>query len=187
MGLTAGVAVLGAYSSYKSAKTQQATLRANGQIADNNAQLAEWQASQAIVNGQAAEEGSRLQTAQIYGRQRAGLAASGVDLGYGSATDILASTELLGERDATTIHDNALREAWGYRTEGLDYRNQATLDRYGAGQINPWLSAGTSLLGSASRSGYFGGGDLNSGNSYWSNGRRYGNNDLSGTTRGSGD
>jgi hypothetical protein len=156
MGLTAfaASAAFGAASSYNSAKSQKSALNSSAWADQQNAKIADWQASQAIESGQTREEGVRLEAGQVYGRERAGLAASGVDLGYGSASDILTSTKLLSERDALTVHDNALRQAWGYRTQGTNYLNKAAMEHAAADSIKPWMSAFGSLLGSASKSGF---------------------------------
>lgn len=108
-----------------------------------NADIATYQASQAITNGQTNVETSELSTAQVKGQQRAAMGANGVDLGSGSATDVLASTDLLGERDTATIMDNALRTAWGYKVQAAQYANANR-------SIHPGLAAFSSLLGSAS-------------------------------------
>ena len=107
-----------------------------------DAQIAQLQGSQALAAGQAQEEDSRLQSGQLFGRQRAQLAANGVQLGSGSALDLLTGTKVIGNIDATTIHNNALRAAWGYQT-------QSDIDRYAASNLNPTTTALTTLLGSA--------------------------------------
>lgn len=150
----AGGALLGAAGGYSAAKGQRSAMNSQAWALDRNAQISDWQASQAVVNGQTNEEGVRLQEGQVFGRQRAALAANGVDLGYGSANDVLASTKVLGENAALQVHDNALREAWGYRTQAQGFRDQAALTRAGAAAIQPWMSAFTSLLGSATKSGF---------------------------------
>lgn len=156
MGMTAFVAgtAIQAVSSYNGAKAQQSALSSQAGADKQNEQIADWQASIAEQNGQAEEQRSRLETAGLYGRQRAALGANGVDLGYGSANDILTTTKLMGEEDAMTIHDNALRTAWGYRTQGVSYGNRAAMDAAGASSIHPFMSAAGSLLGSASKSGF---------------------------------
>ncbi len=140
MGYSSMAAMIGgsmvkAGGSYDSAIAQKDMLNAEGDIAD-------LQARQAILSGQIQEQNSRLASGALYGRERAQLGANGVQLGSGSALDLLASTKYLGDRDAATIHDNALRTAWGYKT-------QAAFDRSGAGAISPGFTAFTSLLGSA--------------------------------------
>ena len=44
---------------------------------------------------------------------------------------------------------NAVRSAWGYRTQAVNFENEALTKRATAGAINPFGSAAGSLLGSA--------------------------------------
>jgi hypothetical protein len=74
------------------------------------------------------------------------LAANGVDLGEGSAANILTTTDVMGEIDANTIAGNAVRSAWGYRTQAVNQTNQALTSRTAAGAINPGQAGFTSLL-----------------------------------------
>lgn len=149
LGLSGAGAAFSALGSYNSAQGQKSALAAQAQIDQNNKQITDWQASQAIQNGQIEEGNARLRTASIYSTQRAALAANGIDLGQGSATDILTTTKLMGDRDAATVHDNALRTAWGYKTQGVNYTNNANAARAGADSISPGMAAATSLLSSA--------------------------------------
>lgn len=142
----AGFSAVGAYNT---AKSQQAALEAQAQVAANNAQLATWQGEDSLQRGQVAASGATMKTGQQVGSQRAALAANGVDLSMGSAQNIITDTEFIGKVDANTIQDNAAREAWGYRMQSRNYTDQARAARAGASNINPWLAAGTSLLSSA--------------------------------------
>ena len=72
------------------------------------------------------------------------MAANGVALDSGTPNAVLTSTDVMGEIDANTIEQNALAQAWGYRT-------QAGMDRARANAINPGMSAATTLLGSATQ------------------------------------
>lgn len=142
----AGASAMGASNS---AKAQQAGLNYQAEVAANNAQIAEWQAQDAIRQGQEQEQQSRLQYAATKATQRAALAANGVALDEGSAVDILTSTDYADVVDASTIRANAARAAWGYRTQGTNYRDNATALRAGAGAISSGSAAGLSLLGSS--------------------------------------
>ena len=51
--------------------------------------------------------------------------------------------------DANTLEANAVRTAWGMRTQATNYQNEALAARATAGAINPGMSAVSSLLGSA--------------------------------------
>lgn len=132
-----------------SAKAQKAGLDYQADVASNNAQIAEWQAQDAIRQGQDQEQQSRLRYATTKSTQRAALAANGVALDEGSAVDILTSTDYMNEMDASTIQANAARSAWGYRTQGTNYSDNSTALRAGAGAISSGSAAGLSLLGSA--------------------------------------
>lgn len=142
----AGAQAVGAANS---AKAQKRSLLYDAQVADNNAQIAEWQAQDAVRSGQLEEQGLRMQVAAVKASQRVSMAANGIDLTEGSAVDVLTSTDYLGERDALTIRDNALKTAWGYRTQGTNYQDNARNTRAGARQISPGMAAASSLLGNA--------------------------------------
>ena len=146
MGAGAASSALGAYHS---AQAQKTALGSQADLADINARMSESAAQQTLLTGQREEQKSRIATANLKGTQRASLAANGVDLGVGSAAQILTSTDVLGEIDANTIQANAVRSAWGYRTQGVNQSNQALVSRASAGGINPGSAATSSLLGSA--------------------------------------
>lgn len=147
-GLGAGVQAMGAYSQ---AKAEQASLRAEAQVQANNAVLAGWQADDAIERGDMAASEALVRGAQAKGQQRAALAANGVDLGYGSALQVITDTDYLAKIDATQLQQNAAREAWGYRMQARQYGERSTAASGAADQVRPWLSAGTSLLTSATQ------------------------------------
>jgi hypothetical protein len=145
----AGVAV-NAIGAYGSANAQKNAYAYQSQVAAQNAQIANQQASQAIINGQTAEQNVRLQGAQVMGSQRASMAANGVDLGEGSANEALTTTKYMTERDALTTKDNALRQAWGYQVQAVNATNEGRMDSYASDSISPGMAAFTSLLGGAS-------------------------------------
>lgn len=140
-----------AVSSYYSAQSQKASLGLQATIADINAQTAESTAQQALYSGQRQEQATRLRTANLKGRQTASLAANGIDLGQGNALRVLTDTDTFGEIDANTIRANAIRSAWGYRTQATNYQNQALQARSASGAISPGMSLTTSLLGGATQ------------------------------------
>lgn len=124
MGATAGLLIMGAgvglsaSSTYQAGKDNAATLRFNREIA-------EVRARDAIARGQAEEARYRLSVRQLVGEQRAAMAAQGLDLSFGSALDLQMDAAYFGELDALTIRNNAAREAWGYRMQGLGFEMQA--------------------------------------------------------------
>lgn len=140
----------GITSSYKEAQAKKAQLRYQSRVARNNAQLAEWGAQQETIVGRSEEQASRMRTAQIFSGQRAAMAANGVDLGDGSAVDVLASTRFMGERDALTIRDNAARRAWGLRIQKMNFESEAKMLEAGASAVSPFSAMLGSLMGNAS-------------------------------------
>lgn len=142
-------AISSGLGAYYGAQSQKSSLELQANLADINARMSESAAQSTLLTGQREEQKSRIATANLKGTQRAGLAANGVDLGVGSAANILTTTDVMGEVDANTIQANAVRSAWGYRTQAVNQTNQALMSRASAGAISPLTSAATSLLGSA--------------------------------------
>jgi hypothetical protein len=158
-------AITGAIGSFYSAKSQQSQLKSGAltaeyeaSIANLNARSAELDAQTAIEAGQREAGRRSLLAGQEEGATRARIGASGTQLGVGSAAEVTASEELSNQIDALTINVNAARAAGQARMRAVSYGNQAALDRVSATNmrrtarsINPWMAAGTSLLGGASQ------------------------------------
>lgn len=138
-----------AMNARRKAQTQKNALNFEAQTYANQAAMAGYQAQIAQQVGAVKEQNSRLQTAADFGKQRAQLGASGIDLGQGSATDVLASTEYMGERDAMMIRDDTNRQVWQDRNQQAMYQTQQQADLARMNAINPEMAAFGSLLGSA--------------------------------------
>lgn len=110
----------GAYGSYEQAK-------AGRRISKTNERIAAMQAQSALARGHEAEGISRQRGKKMLGSQRAALAAQGIRLDAGSAQDIQQETLDIGELDALTIKNNALREAFGYKMQGISESMQGRL------------------------------------------------------------
>lgn len=143
-------AIVNAGSAYMSAQGQRSALQYQASVARTNAVFAGDMASDAVRNGQAVEGNQDLKTGQMLGMQRAHLAAGGVDLGEGSPNDVLTTTKFMGKRDALQIHDNAMMQAWGYRTQQQSFLDDAAREENEASTIHPGMAAFTSLLTGAS-------------------------------------
>lgn len=139
-------AVTSTVGSYNKAKGERAAANYNAAVARNNAQMSEWMAEDAVRRGQDAKRKTQLQTAQLKGRQRAMLAERGIDLGEGSALDLLTDTDLFGQIDANTAVANAAREAYGYRSQGAGFLAEEAMQRMRADSISPGKAALTSAL-----------------------------------------
>lgn len=149
LGLQAFGAGASAFGSYNTATAQKSVLNYESSVATNNATLANYQANVAQQVGDQQLNNSELRTAQLFGAQRATMAANGVDLGSGSANEVLASTKYMGERDALTIQNNTANQVWGYKTQGQNYTSEAAADTATANAINPRYAAAASLLSGA--------------------------------------
>jgi hypothetical protein len=127
--LTAVGGTMSAYGQYQSGKYQE-------KVAKNNAIIQGRMAEDALKRGQTAEDKHRDRVAQFKSQQAAKMGAAGIDLGVGSATDLLADTAMMGELDALTIRSNAQREAYGHDVQAQNYLSQGELAKsqgtYGA-------------------------------------------------------
>lgn len=173
--LQIGGAASSAIGSYYSAATQKINLKAQADLADINTKIAnigfETQASIADTNARIAELGAQsallqgqqqvgaltLNAGRLKSRQRATMAANGIDLGTGNAAEIQASTDTMTEIDRNTLEANAVRSAWGMRTQATNYQNEAMAARASkrpslpsvTSAISPFASFSSSLMGSA--------------------------------------
>lgn len=120
--------------------------RGQAQAARNAAQMnqniAEVQAQDATMRGEQEAQAINRNARQTVGAQRAAYAARGVDLTYGTPADVIDQTDFFGQADATTVRNNAAKEAWGYRARGAGFAAEAA-------NSSPNRAAGLSLLGSA--------------------------------------
>jgi hypothetical protein len=123
----AGVSVIGGIQAGNAA---EAAGKANQQIANNNAKLAEESARDANIQGARESQQSAWKTRALLATQRAAAASANVDAQLGSAFDIQSDTALLGGIEQETIMLNAARKAWGFQSEAINYRNQGVLARW---------------------------------------------------------
>lgn len=135
--VSAGLNMAGRNIEANAAKAEAAF---NSQIAKVNRQLAIESGLQALIKGQQKESIRKYDTRQLVSAQTAAFGASGVVVNEGTAADVIATSELMGELDAAIIRDNAEKEkraydlqAEGYRLEGKlakargDYASQASM------------------------------------------------------------
>jgi hypothetical protein len=110
------------------AQAQAKGERMNGEyanaIGEINADIANTNAQDAEMRGEKEANAYRAAVKKIVGKQRARLAAQGLDTTSGSAGDLVGETGLMGELDALTIRNNARREAYGFRVQA----RQATME-----------------------------------------------------------
>ena len=132
-------------------ESKAAEYRYQAEIDENNRKVALWKAADAKARGAKDEAAHRVKVAALKGRQRSALAASGVELGSGSALDILGDTAALGELDALTIRSNAERESYEQNVVASNLKANAGMKRMGADNaiIAGKIGAQTSLLSGA--------------------------------------
>lgn len=144
-------AINGAIGTYYQMQAMQNNLRFQSDMAKINAQISETNAQATLLAGQRAQQNVRLRTAKLKSGQRVAMAANGIDLGSKTAVNVLTSTDLMGEIDAQTVENNAIRAAFGYRTQAVNDQNTARLSSSVADNISPFGSAAGSLIGSAGK------------------------------------
>lgn len=146
MGETAGFGIQGV-ANLGSAYAESESIKAQGEyqrsISQMNSDLANLQAEDSLKRGESAVRDMRKETKQRVGAQRAALAASGVDVGSGSAAQVQLDTELAGVMDERTLRNNAAREAWGFRSQAANTMAQGDFASITArGQANQTLLTG---------------------------------------------
>ena len=142
---------LGVKGAYDQSQATKDAYNQQAEVGRQNKVLAEMQAQDALERGVLAGQGHRRQVGQLKGSQIASMAARGLDLGGGSAADVLASTDIMAEYDEKMIQANAQKEAEGFRMMGKNYAANAALLTGRAGRENPLLSGATSLLTNADK------------------------------------
>jgi len=138
IGVIAGIA-----GTLVSAMGQMQSARAQANAAKFNAESSNIMANDAILRGQAEEDSKRRETASLAGRQRAVMAANGVDITMGSPLQVLGDTSKMGELDAISIRSDAERQATALRNQSQLYGMEAS-SATSAGRIGAF---GTVLSG----------------------------------------
>lgn len=129
------------YASYRKSAGEQQGYEYQGAVARSNAQLAEWQAQDAITRGITTKQNIEIKGAKLEGTQRAIFGARNVATNEGSALNILADTQFGTTRDANIATDNANKEAWALRNQALGYSSNASFLKSRADAENPALTA----------------------------------------------
>lgn len=148
IGAIAGIAgaAVSAAGAIQEGQANAKTARYQAAVARNNAIISETNAKYAEKRGAVAEQNKRLETAATIGSTKAIQGASGFTASGDSAEKVRASEAVVGELDAITLRENAAREAYGYRTEGVNYQAQGGL--YDMEATNAMRAAKISAIGS---------------------------------------
>lgn len=130
--LFGGISGIG--SAYSQATAYQIQADYIQQASELNAQIAGVQAEDAIRRGNKSASQFKKQVKGMKGSQKAALAAQGIDIGSGSAAEILDNTDTQGALDVQTIKNNAWREAWGYKTQAIANTAEGRISQIAASQ-----------------------------------------------------
>lgn len=147
--LIASTVVAGAGQLYQ-ADAQSNAARFNAQVNRQNAVLADRRARDAIERGQLEEERKKREGTLLRKQQEASFSAGNIDFNFGSPLDFITSSATAVQMDASIIRANAEREAEDFQTQGVNARNQASLNRSqsrGARIGGLFSTAGTVLNG----------------------------------------
>lgn len=153
MALTAVSTGVAAYGAYQQASAQKQAAEYQADIDEQNAKIQERNAQDIEARGLEEQDRYRRRLAQMMGSQRAQLAGTGVDIGSGSALDLMADTAGEGARDVAVIGQNTARDAYGARVGAMSSQANASMARSAAAGISPGLAAAPSLLSGASEFG----------------------------------
>jgi hypothetical protein len=152
MGTGAGLGIMAA-SSLASGISEGEAARAQGDFAaaqgEANAKMAELQASEVEKKGQKDASIFRRKGRGQIGAQKAALAAQGIDIGSGTAAEQIEESGQFLEEDASRIRMNAIREAYGLKTEAINLRTQGQFDQIAgkAKQRSSLLTGGLKAAG----------------------------------------
>lgn len=136
------------YMSQRQAGAAQANaLRYQADVDRNNAVIQDQLAKDAIERGKTEEQMHRIKIGQLKGQQLNAFAKNGVETDSGSALDVLSDTAMIGELEALTIRNNAEREAYGHKLQGMNYSASSENNRTAAATAKS--SANTAALTSA--------------------------------------
>ena len=138
-----------AIGTYYNAKSQASSLAHSAAMAEINARISEIGAQSTLLSGVKEVGRLTLKGGQLKSAQKVALAANGVQMGEGSAAELVASTDLMIAMDANQIMANAVQSAWGHRTQAVNYQAEAMTKSAAGSGISPFGMATGSLLGNA--------------------------------------
>lgn len=118
---SAGGGMLQRYGSFRQAQNKQ-------RAAEFNADMLDLQASDAISRGQLDAQRVRQRGKSILGTQRSGYASQGVDVSSGTAALLADQTGQLAEQDAIRVKLDAMRQAWGLKSQATMMRWEADIN-----------------------------------------------------------
>lgn len=129
------------------AMQQIGTGRAQKQLAERNAAIAERAAEDRRARGEQEATAVRMKTSDLIAKQRAAIGASGVVADEGMSLYAIEDAAAFGELDALIVQNNAGRDAWGLEVQGQGHKFSGDV-----ASANAAFSAGSTILTGAASS-----------------------------------
>lgn len=144
--LVVASAAISAYSAYKQQSAANDAADYNAGVERRKAEVSDALAASALKKGRFKELRFRNEVDRFKGKQRTSYGAAGVVVDSGSSLDTVIDTTVLGNQDAMTIRHNTAMDVWGYKQEGINYRQSANMIE--GQKQDPLKAGGMALLGS---------------------------------------
>lgn len=135
----------------ENARLKKETYAMQAQAARTNVVYSKMKATHEIMAGQFQEQQILMKGAQVKGAQITALAASGIEMGSGTALDQLASTDLLKHIDSVNTRYNAEKQAWASRIQAQQFESEAAGADWAGSQISPDQAALWAFMGETGR------------------------------------
>lgn len=134
-----------------SALSANAQARGQAQQAAMNRDAANVAAADALERGNEEQQRHYRKVSAMQGAQRAAMAANGIDIGFGSALDVVGDTAMYGEEDASSIAKNTVREARGFEIQAANFESDRRSAKKAASGalIGGAFNVGSTILGGA--------------------------------------
>lgn len=147
-GINIGMQLFGAS---EEAKAQKRQAEFAAQQLEFNSRMAERDANEIVKRADLDVQQFQRKGALVRGAQRASMAAQGIDIDSGSAQAIAEETNANLVEDITNIKNNAIMEAYGYRVQASQMRQQANMTRAAGRQAasNTLLAGGARAVSGA--------------------------------------
>jgi len=149
-----GSAVVGTVGAYQQSQAAKSQANYQRQVAENNAVIAQQNATRIRQQAEVAEDEQRERIAATKGAAKARLAANGLlvdDPGYTTASLSLQDIAQFGALDILTLRYNYEQEARVAEIQGSNYQAQAGLFGLQAAAQSPGFAAAGTLLSSAGK------------------------------------
>jgi hypothetical protein len=142
--VTAGSSIMGGYQAAAQARFAAAQATQNSQLATAQAQQVQNQGAQDALNKQ-------RQIHAMMGEQTVGFASQGIDVGSGTASDVISGTAQLGSEDVARMRQNTQDRVNSLLIQSSNYSDTANAEKMAGDNAitSGWLKAGGTVLSGA--------------------------------------